>query len=520
MREGASTVSSPTGAPQVCPQVATVDTVTGPVRMHISGRPSVSALDGVQRSLSRLSSDSATTRVRYSHGARWSFISGRSCRDQVGPHSGEKKSSAMPGSPVEVQVHSRLASSSMSPLPPINPCGPQPASFSSATLANGLNHSPPTLSGVPSPPQRYSNGPSSFSSSSLGNQPLPATCGARQLSKLKRFLTTLQQFGSDISAEIGESVRSLVLALVNSTVTIEEFHSRLQEATNFPLRPFVIPFLKISVELLTVAPPVVRQLADSICVEMLAVGGGSGHNDVPGSHPMQCCWIHSEAPPSDQHCRLAKQRQRMEAYGALPCMSKESERSGSARTRVPSRERLGLALCVGCDKSPGSLSQANLPLLQKELLHCARAAKQTPAQYLSQHEQLLLGSKLVPSLDSSEVLLDSSESAKRHSPDRAKEGDFHKRPVGHLEPPAKRVCTISPAPRHSPALALPLPTGTPLHPAPPPLQQHVLEDVAVPHLRRERKERPQPPGKTLLFLREAADRFIHVIARAFISVSV
>ncbi|XP_018615721.1 protein CBFA2T2-like isoform X1 [Scleropages formosus] len=296
-------------------------------------------------------------------------------------YSGEKKSSAMPGSPVEVQVHSRLASSSMSPLPPINPCGPQPASFSSATLANGLNHSPPTLSGVPSPPQRYSNGPSSFSSSSLGNQPLPATCGARQLSKLKRFLTTLQQFGSDISAEIGESVRSLVLALVNSTVTIEEFHSRLQEATNFPLRPFVIPFLK-----------------------------------------------------------------------------------------------------------------ANLPLLQKELLHCARAAKQTPAQYLSQHEQLLLGSKLVPSLDSSEVLLDSSESAKRHSPDRAKEGDFHKRPVGHLEPPAKRVCTISPAPRHSPALALPLPTGTPLHPAPPPLQQHVLEDVAVPHLRRERKERPQPPG--------------------------
>ena len=33
----------------------------------------------------------------------------------------------------------------------------------------------------------------------------------------------------------------------NSTVTIEEFHSRLQEATNFPLRPFVIPFLKVNV---------------------------------------------------------------------------------------------------------------------------------------------------------------------------------------------------------------------------------------------------------------------------------
>ena len=32
----------------------------------------------------------------------------------------------------------------------------------------------------------------------------------------------------------------------NSTLTIEEFHSKLQEATNFPLRPFVIPFLKVS----------------------------------------------------------------------------------------------------------------------------------------------------------------------------------------------------------------------------------------------------------------------------------
>ncbi|KAJ8339939.1 hypothetical protein SKAU_G00345720 [Synaphobranchus kaupii] len=40
-----------------------------------------------------------------------------------------------------------------------------------------------------------------------------------------------------ISPEIGERVRTLVLGLVNSTLTIEEFHSKLQEATNFPLRP-------------------------------------------------------------------------------------------------------------------------------------------------------------------------------------------------------------------------------------------------------------------------------------------
>lgn len=270
----------------------------------------------------------------------------------------------MPGSPVDAKTHSRSApssssSSTMPPLPSVNPSGPRPASFSTTacktssshckfncllvhlnkpiilfilynlkllamlnlsllpknsftvgwkitklgvehqvtavsiysnfsslyltstpSVSNGNHHSPPTLNAVPSPPQRYSNGPSSSSSSSLANQQLPATCGARQLSKLKRFLTTLQQFGNDISPEIGDSVRSLVLALVvnalmlkeeegeqrcfvemqlffafitfplpasqNSTVTIEEFHTRLQEATNFPLRPFVIPFLKVN----------------------------------------------------------------------------------------------------------------------------------------------------------------------------------------------------------------------------------------------------------------------------------
>jgi hypothetical protein len=41
-----------------------------------------------------------------------------------------------------------------------------------------------------------------------------AATGAKQLSKLKRFLTTLQQFASDISPEIGDRVRSLVLSLV------------------------------------------------------------------------------------------------------------------------------------------------------------------------------------------------------------------------------------------------------------------------------------------------------------------
>uniref|UniRef100_A0A2K6FI70 CBFA2/RUNX1 partner transcriptional co-repressor 2 n=1 Tax=Propithecus coquereli TaxID=379532 RepID=A0A2K6FI70_PROCO len=208
----------------------------------------------------------------------------------------------MPGSPVEVKIQSRSSPPTMPPLPPINPGGPRPVSFTPTALSNGINHSPPTLNGAPSPPQRFSNGPASSTSSALTNQQLPATCGARQLSKLKRFLTTLQQFGNDISPEIGEKVRTLVLALVNSTVTIEEFHCKLQEATNFPLRPFVIPFLK-----------------------------------------------------------------------------------------------------------------ANLPLLQRELLHCARAAKQTPSQYLAQHEHLLLNTSIASPADSSELLMEVHGNGKRLS---------------------------------------------------------------------------------------------------------
>ncbi|MGH0158814.1 UNVERIFIED_CONTAM: hypothetical protein FKN15_038789 [Acipenser sinensis] len=333
----------------------------------------------------RGASSSASERERMQNASPWRSVGSRGPED-----SGEKKNPAMPGSPVEVKVHSRSIPSAMPPLPPINPSGPRPASFSSTALTNGINHSPPTLNGVPSPPQRFSNGPSSSSSSSLANQQLPATCGARQLSKLKRFLTTLQQFGNDISPEIGESVRNLVLALVNSTVTIEEFHGRLQEATNFPLRPFVIPFLK-----------------------------------------------------------------------------------------------------------------ANLPLLQRELLHCARAAKQTPAQYLSQHEHLLLSTTMASPPDSSELLLETNENGKRRSPDRGKENGFHERVPVAMEPPAKRICTISPAPRHSPALSVPLPLNTQHHPTPPPLQHYALEDVTGPHNYRDPqhllevrdvKERPRHPG--------------------------
>uniref|UniRef100_A0A3Q3XIT7 Uncharacterized protein n=1 Tax=Mola mola TaxID=94237 RepID=A0A3Q3XIT7_MOLML len=277
----------------------------------------------------------------------------------------------MPDSPADVKTQPRSTPPTMPP--------PPPAVSQATNLLNGSSHSPTSLNGAPSTPNGFSNGPAMSSTASLSNQQLPPACGARQLCKLKRFLTTLQQFGNDISPEIGERVRSLVLGLVNSTLTIEEFHSKLHEATNFPLRPFVIPFLK-----------------------------------------------------------------------------------------------------------------ANLPLLQRELLHCARLAKQTPAQYLAQHEQLLLDANASSPLDSSEIMLEMNEHGKRRTPDRYSEHD------GLLpEHLAKRPCTISPSQRFSPSTGLPAhppPNGLPTHPPnglshPPNPQmgpQHYrLEDMALAHQYRD-----------------------------------
>ncbi|XP_057390656.1 protein CBFA2T3 isoform X3 [Balaenoptera acutorostrata] len=291
----------------------------------------------------------------------------------------------MPGSPAEVKTQPRATPPSMPPPPPAASQGAtRHPSFTPHTnredgpamslphgrfhgclkwsmvclLMNGSSPSPTAVSGTPSTPSGFSNGPATSCTASLSTQQLPPACGARQLSKLKRFLATLQQFGSDISPEIGERVRTLVLGLVNSTLTIEEFHSKLQEATNFPLRPFVIPFLK-----------------------------------------------------------------------------------------------------------------ANLPLLQRELLHCARLAKQTPAQYLAQHEQLLLDANASSPTDPSELLPEVNENGKRRTPDRTKENGSDRDPL-HPDHLSKRPCTLSPAQRCSPSNGLPQPT-------PPP--HYRLEDMAVAH---------------------------------------
>jgi len=140
---------------------------------------------------------------------------------------------------------------SPSPISAETPVVSSPAHLISSTSSQ-LTDGRPQISVVTGFPNGYQTSPNPALSPGLinGMQQLPPTCGARQLSKLKRFLTTLQQFGTDISPEIGDRVRGFIVNLVNNTMSVEEFHQSLQDATNFPLRPFVIPFLKANLPLL------------------------------------------------------------------------------------------------------------------------------------------------------------------------------------------------------------------------------------------------------------------------------
>ncbi|XP_062923381.1 protein CBFA2T1 isoform X6 [Mobula hypostoma] len=289
------------------------------------------------------------------------------------------KLGTMPDSPADVKTQSQATPPAMPPLPPTIIQGlARNISFSpTATGKNGTSHLPTAVSGAPSISKGLSDGPATSTSASLTNQQLPRTCGARQLTKLKRFLTTVQQFANDISPEIGERVRSLVLGLVNSTQTIEEFHSKLQEATNFPLRPFVIPFLK-----------------------------------------------------------------------------------------------------------------ANLPLLQRELFHRARLAKQTVAQYLAENEQLLLNSNNSLPIDSSEILLEVNENGKRRTPDRTKENGLDHDP-SHAEHLSKRLRMHSPVQCFRPNNRLAHQSNGLSQLPQPQLQHYRMEDMAVSHHHRDPHRQPE-----------------------------
>ncbi|XP_074601342.1 protein CBFA2T2-like [Brevipalpus obovatus] len=88
--------------------------------------------------------------------------------------------------------------------------------------------------------------PSSSSSKQYGS----SINNSRQISKLKRLLSTLHQFVAETSSEMGDRVQSLIIGLVNSTLSIEEFHQKMKKVTRYPLRPYVIHFLHLNLPLL------------------------------------------------------------------------------------------------------------------------------------------------------------------------------------------------------------------------------------------------------------------------------
>lgn len=71
-----------------------------------------------------------------------------------------------------------------------------------------------------------------------------------KLLKIRRFLGALVQFGQDTNVDIGDRVRAMVLSLSSGGLTVDEFQIAVQEATNFPLRSNVVPFLKTHVPVL------------------------------------------------------------------------------------------------------------------------------------------------------------------------------------------------------------------------------------------------------------------------------
>ncbi|XP_037779403.1 protein CBFA2T3-like, partial [Penaeus monodon] len=119
----------------------------------------------------------------------------------------------------------------------------------SSADANGSYSPHSTVNGTPTP------SPPALSSPPRTPSTLPPRQSGRkghhrQISKVRRFLTTLHQFAADISPEVGDRVRHLVLGLLSGGVSVEEFHGGLQEVTHFPLRPFVLPFLRSHLPLL------------------------------------------------------------------------------------------------------------------------------------------------------------------------------------------------------------------------------------------------------------------------------
>ncbi|XP_059608883.1 protein CBFA2T1 [Phlebotomus argentipes] len=128
---------------------------------------------------------------------------------------------------------------------PRSPLSPQITQTTSSGRNGAGSTSPGVLNGGSVTPP-----PAAAPSSLLAAIPTSAQESGRVFVKIRRFLGALVQFGQDSGPDVGDRVRALVLSLASGGLTAEEFKVALQEATNFPLRPYVLPFLKAHMPLL------------------------------------------------------------------------------------------------------------------------------------------------------------------------------------------------------------------------------------------------------------------------------
>uniref|UniRef100_A0A1L8DDI8 Putative nervy n=1 Tax=Nyssomyia neivai TaxID=330878 RepID=A0A1L8DDI8_9DIPT len=127
---------------------------------------------------------------------------------------------------------------------PRSPISPQVTQTPSSGR-NGTGSTSPSINGgTVTPP------PAAAAASLLAAIPTSGQDSGRIFVKIRRFLGALVQFGQDSGPDVGDRVRALVLSLASGGLTSEEFKVAVQEATNFPLRPYVLPFLKTHIPLL------------------------------------------------------------------------------------------------------------------------------------------------------------------------------------------------------------------------------------------------------------------------------
>ncbi|XP_074601906.1 protein CBFA2T1-like isoform X2 [Brevipalpus obovatus] len=157
--------------------------------------------------------------------------------------------------------HRRLTNSPADGVSSTPPGPSMPVIDSNTSMGNspsgGQSNENSNVNNCPAPPLivngsnsnanlRPSLSPSSSSSTQYGS----SSNNSRQISKLKRLLSTLHQFVAETSSEMGDRVHSLIIGLVNSTLSIEEFHQKMKNVTRYPLRPYVIHFLRLNLPLL------------------------------------------------------------------------------------------------------------------------------------------------------------------------------------------------------------------------------------------------------------------------------